>query len=128
MRRLVGWLEEAEARAANLIAKVEGARLKRLPQLTAARRFGDAFAPDRTALSGAAGESLWASGRSPATGAFALAEAALQAALAEQSFVADFVEVPVSGEGAGTEGLLDPESGLAQLLEGRFEQNEEIAD
>ncbi|MGH3118947.1 MAG: M23 family metallopeptidase [Gaiellales bacterium] len=130
MRRLVGWLEEAEARAANLIASVQGARLRKLPQLTVARRFGDAFAPDRSALTGAAGESLWASGRSPATGAFALAEAALQAALAQQSFAADFVEVPVSGEGAGTEGLLDPESTLAQLLEGRFELNEvdEAAD
>jgi hypothetical protein len=49
-----------------------------------------------------------------------LAEAALQAALANQSFTADFIEVPASGEGAGTEGLLDPESTLAKLLERRF--------
>jgi murein DD-endopeptidase MepM/ murein hydrolase activator NlpD len=120
MGRLVAWLEDAEQNASSLIASVTGDRQRKLPQLTAERRFGDAFSPDRSQLSGASGESLWASGRSPATGAFALAEAALQAALANQSFTADFIEVPASGEGAGTEGLLDPESTLAKLLERRF--------
>jgi hypothetical protein len=118
MRHLVSWLRDAEDNALELLASVEGKRQKQLPTLTAARRFGDAFAPDRSVLAGGAGESLWASGSSPATGAFALAEIALQAALAEHVFEPSAVLVP-SSEGAGVEAMLDPESTLAELLKRR---------
>ena len=119
MRSLVNWLRAAEDNAFGLLAEVQGKRQKQLPTLTAARRFGDAFAPDRSVLPGGAGESLWASGSSPATGAFALAEIALQAALAERVYEPGAVLLP-TGEGAGTEeGLLDPESTLAELLKRR---------
>lgn len=124
MRRLIRWLRDAEDNAAILIAKVEGLRQRKLPALTVARRFGDAFAPDRSVFPGAAGESLWASGSTPAAGTFALAEAALQAALAGPSFGTELVQVPGSGEGAGVDGLLDPDSTLARLLERRFALNE----
>ncbi len=118
MRSLVAWLNEAEDRALNLLASVQGKRQKQIPALTAARRFGDAFVPDSSVLPGGAGESLWASGSSPATGTFALAQVALQAALAERVDEPSAVLVPTS-EGAGVGGLLDPESSLAQLLKRR---------
>jgi hypothetical protein len=118
MRSLVSWLRDAENSAVNLLASVQGARQKQLPTITAARRFGDAFAPDSSVLPGGAGESLWASGSSPSTGAFALAQVALQAALAEPVAQPDAVLIPTS-QGAGVEGLLDPESSLAQLLKHR---------
>lgn len=124
MRRLIRWLDNAEQRASGLIAAVEGARQKKLPVLTAARRFGDAFAPDRSVLSVAAGESLWASGSVPEAGTFGLAEAALQAALAEQIEATSAIGVPASDEGAGDDLLLDPDSTLARLLERRFAHNE----
>jgi len=115
MRSLVVWLRTAERDASDLLASVQIERQKQVPTLTAARRFGDAFAPDRSVLPGGAGESLWASGSSPATGTFALAEIALQAALAEQVFEPGAVLLPTE-EGAGAEAVLDPESTLAELL------------
>ncbi|HEV3473539.1 MAG TPA: M23 family metallopeptidase, partial [Actinomycetota bacterium] len=124
MRSLIAWLDEAEQRAAGLIAAVEAARQKKLPALTAERRFGDAFAPDRSVLSVAAGESLWASGSVPEAGTFGLAEAALHAALAEQIDSQSVVGVPASGEGAGDDLLLDPDSTLARLLDRRFAHEE----
>ena len=124
MRMLVGWLDEAEQRAAGLIAAVQGQRQKKLPVLTAARRFGDAFAPDRSVLSVAAGESLWASGSIPEAGTFGLAEAALQAALARHVEAGSALSVPASGEGAGDELFLDPDSTLARLLDRRFAHDE----
>lgn len=124
MRSLVNWLRAAEDNAFGLLASVQGKRQKQLPTLTAARRFGDAFAPDRSVLPGGAGESLWASGSSPATGALALAEIALQAALAERVYEPDAVLLP-TGEGAATEeGLLDPQSTLAELLKRRHGDDE----
>lgn len=123
MKSLIGWLHAAEDNALGLLVSVQGQRQKQLPTLTAARRFGDAFAPDRSILPGGAGESLWASGSSPATGAFALAEIALQAALAERVYEPGAVLVPIA-EGAGVEGLLDPKSTLAELLKPRAETNE----
>lgn len=124
MRQLITWLREAETRAAGLIAQVESARQKKLPILTAQRRFGDAFAPDRSVLAGAAGESLWASGSAPESGALALAEAALQAALAEREFIGDSIAPAPTNEGAGADGSLDPQSRLAQLLDRRFARTE----
>ena len=116
MRSLVTWLREAEDNASRLLVSAQGKRQKQLPALTAARRFGDAFTPDRSFLPGGSGESLWASGSSPATGTFALAEAALQAALSEQLDAPTIVGVPTAEEGAGDTGSLDPESQLAKLL------------
>lgn len=127
MRQLIAWLEEAERRAANLIALVESQRQARLPILTKQRRFGDAFTPDRSALGLASGESLWAAGRVPEAGAFALASAALQAALAAEGFVSE--SIPIPSGGAGTQGdhgdgTLDPNSTLARLLDRRFAQSD----
>ena len=124
MRQLVEWLRAAETGAAGLIAQVESERQKKLPILTAQRRFGDAFAPDRSVLAGAAGESLWASGSAPESGALALAEAALQAALAERDFVREEISLPPASEGAGAGPSLDPTSRLAQLLDRRFARSE----
>lgn len=126
MRSLVRWLRLAEARAAQLLVAATGERQKQLPTLTAARRFGDAFAPDRSLFLGGESESLWASGRSPATGAFAVAEAALQAALAEHVDAPSFVGVPMVEEGAGDTSTLDPRSALARLLNGRFTGDENV--
>ena len=123
MRALVGWLRAAERDASDLLAGVQTERQKQVPTLTAARRFGDAFAPDRSVLAGGAGESLWASGSSPATGTFALAEIALQAALAERVYEPSAVLIPTE-EGASAEGMLDPESQLAELLKRRHGDDE----
>ncbi len=82
-KALVRWLHEAEARALQLVAEKSGEQVKQIERLTLARRFGDSFAPDLSELS-VSGESLWAAGASPEAGAFGLAEAALQAALAQQ--------------------------------------------
>jgi len=82
MESLIAWLATAEARAASLLDGATGERVERIETLTAARRFGDAFTPDLSELD-IAGESLLASGSAPGTGAFALAEAALQMALVQ---------------------------------------------
>jgi hypothetical protein len=86
--------------------------------LTLERRFGDSFAPDLSELS-VSGESLWASGSSPATGAFALAEAALQAALAQGPREKDGSAIGVGlsqeeASGRSTEGSTE----LSKLLQG----------
>jgi hypothetical protein len=93
MRYLVRWLRAAEDHAALVAARAQGKRVAQIDSLTAARRFGDAFAPDLSELQ-ISGESLWSSGSTPASGTFALAEAALQAALSGQRFG------DVSGDGA----------------------------
>jgi peptidoglycan LD-endopeptidase LytH len=84
MLTLIDWLREAEAAAQGLVGRATGERIEKIDSLTAARRFGDAFAPDLSELE-ISGESLLASGSSPATGAFAVAEAALQMALSSNS-------------------------------------------
>ena len=128
MRHLVGWLREAEDRALRLLVSVQTERQKKVPALTAARRFGDAFAPDRSVLAGAESESLWASGTAPATGAFALAEAALQAALSGGIYEPESITVPTAQEGAGVGGSLDPESTLAKLLGNAHSHSHETGD
>jgi len=82
-KALVRWLHEAEARVLQLVAEKTGEQVQQIDRLTLARRFGDSFAPDLSELS-VSGESLWAAGASPEAGALGLAEAALQAALAQQ--------------------------------------------
>ncbi|HEV2756100.1 MAG TPA: M23 family metallopeptidase [Actinomycetota bacterium] len=118
MRMLVRWLREAQFRALGLEARTTTKRVKIADRLTFARQFGDAFAPDRSELE-VSGESLWASGSSPATGAFALAEVALQEALAESTFAFGRVPAELADLGAGTdaEGILEPHSRLAEILD-----------
>ncbi len=116
MRKLVEWLHIAERRVLGVVSKATEKRVKQQPTLTAARRFGDSFRPDLSELR-IAGESLWASGSDPASGAFALAESALQAALSGSSVTFETGQ-PIGYIGAGSnvsEGL-DPDSQLARLL------------
>jgi murein DD-endopeptidase MepM/ murein hydrolase activator NlpD len=118
MRQLVRWLREAESRALALVGKAQGKRVREISRITAARRFGDAFVPDRSELA-VPTESLWASGSSPATGAFGLAETALQAALANHPFFVDGgLEVTFEAQQHATafDSLLDPNSDLAAIL------------
>ena len=118
MRWLVRWLHTAERRIDGEVTKTLKTRIRQNVQLTLERRFGDMFAPSRSELK-ISGESLWASGTSPATGAFGLAEAALQEALSANGFELGIVpevgavplEAPLDTE------VLDPESTLGQLLE-----------
>ena len=120
MRHLVDWLQAAERRVLGVVSKATEKRVKQQPTLTAARRFGDSFTPDLSELR-IAGESLWASGSDPASGAFALAESALQAALSGSSVTFESGQ-PIDYVGAGanvSEGGLDPDSELAQLLSDR---------
>lgn len=119
MRNLIDWLQEAEKRVLGVVTKTTEKRVKQKETLTAARRFGDAFTPDLSELRIESG-SLWASGSDPATGAFTLAESALQAALSTGAETdegepqeADFY----LGAGNSLPALFDPDSGLAQLLE-----------
>jgi hypothetical protein len=80
MKPLIGWLHAAELRVLGVVSKATDKKVAAIDRLTLERRFGDSFAPDLSEMK-VSGESLWASGSSPATGAFALAQAALQAAL-----------------------------------------------
>lgn len=121
MKHLVRWLREAESRvlgSSGVVAKATNKRQKQVPTLTAARRFGDAFAPDRSELR-IAGESLWASGSSPASGAFGLAEAALQEALSTNGTELGILPIPLDLQLPQSQGqaVLDPDSLLAQILE-----------
>jgi hypothetical protein len=86
--------------------------------LTAARRFGDAFVPDRTQLR-FSGESLWAAGQSPASGAFGLAQAALQEALSTNGLELGILPVPNDLQLPQDESRssLPPDSVLAQMLQ-----------
>ena len=121
MKYLVRWLREAESRvlgSSGVVAKATTKRQKQVPVLTAARRFGDAFAPDRSELR-FAGESLWASGSSPASGAFGLAQAALQEALATNGSDLGILPTPLDLQLPQSQGqaVLEPESLLAEILE-----------
>lgn len=118
MKHLIAWLDEAERRVLGVVVKTTTKRQKQVPTLTAARRFGDAFAPDRSQLR-FSGESLWAAGQSPASGAFGLAQAALQEALSTNGIELGIVPTPVDLQLPQDEGRssLPPDSALAQMLE-----------
>ncbi len=88
-----------------------------IDDITSARRFGDDFLPTIAEVN-LPTESLWAAGTSPSTGAFGLAESALQAALAEGAQSVLEGSGPTA-ESAGPEILLDPDSSLATLLKRR---------
>ena len=117
MRSLVEWLREAEKRAAGLAGRAEGKRQKQIAALTVARRFGDAFGPDLSEFR-VSGESLWAAGSSPATGALGLAESALQSALASAAVQSGAAPQPTVGAN-GVDGFeagpaaMDPAAQLA---------------
>ena len=120
MKYLVKWLRQAESRvlgSSGVVAKATDKRQRQAPTLTAARRFGDAFAPDRSEFN-VAGESLWASGSSPASGAFGLAEAALQEALSKNGSELGILPVPLDLQLPQSQGqaVLEPDSLLARIL------------
>jgi hypothetical protein len=131
MRHLIDWLHEAERRVLGVVSKKTAEKAKNQPIYTAARRFGDAFVPDRSEFR-VAGESLWASGSDPGIGTFALAEAALRAALSTQGLDYQPVGQPVDLEAVRDDeeaaGSLDPDSALAELLEGRHVSIDEAGD
>ena len=118
MKHLVGWLRAAERRVLGVVVETTNKRQKQVPTLTAARRFGDAFVPDRSSLR-FSGESLWAAGQSPASGAFGLAQAALQEALSTNGIELGILPVPVDLQlpQVGDPETLPPDSVLAQMLE-----------
>ena len=129
MRHLITWLAEAERNAGFTVTKETGRRVRQIEPLTLARRFGDAFAPDLSVL-GISGESLWATGSSPASGTLDLAQAALQAALSEgiSTGTANAPQAgnPVSGQTdeASAAEELDPNSELSRLINGDAETSE----
>jgi hypothetical protein len=129
MSMLVSWLRAAQLRALGLEARTVTKRVKIADRLTFARQFGDAFAPDRSELK-VSGESLWAAGSSPATGAFGLAESALQEALARSAFALDGTPPAFGDLGAGTgvESILDPDPRLADILESHDHSPTESGD
>jgi murein DD-endopeptidase MepM/ murein hydrolase activator NlpD len=88
MRDLVEWLRAAERRTGVLVEKATNKRTKEIDSITLSRRFGDAFMPD-TSLFSLAGDPLWASGSSPGTGTFTLADIALRTALSDSLFEAE---------------------------------------
>lgn len=110
---LVRWLRTAERRVVEVVAKTSNKRVKNIDRLTAARFFGDWAVPNAGELS-VSGESLWASGSYPATGAFGLAEAALQAALSRG--YEDEGGALGSSDDAEAPAGLEPDSELAKLL------------
>lgn len=112
LRHLINWLHAAEDHALSLVGETAAKRIRNIPELTTERMFGDAFLPDRSELR-VSGESLWAAGSAPSTGAFALAQTALQAALSENSLSPTPSSAP---EIDGGTSLLDPDSALARLL------------
>ncbi|MCA1850537.1 MAG: hypothetical protein LC672_05705, partial [Acidobacteria bacterium] len=80
---------------------------------------GDAFSPDLSELR-IESESLWASGSDPTSGTFALAESALQAALASGAETSSGTPQEADyylGAGTSLPALFDPDSGLARLLD-----------
>ena len=132
MKYLVRWLREAEQRVIGVVAKTDKKRQKEYESgaITAARRFGDAFAPDRSELT-IAGESLWASGSSPASGAFGLAEAALQEALATNGLELGILPAPVDLElpqPTPGQSTLEEGSALAELLQDSTASSAPIED
>lgn len=130
MKALVRWLHQAERRVLGVVTKTNAKRQKQYESgaLTTARRFGDTFTPDTSELR-IAGESLWASGSYPASGAFALAEAALQEALSSNGLELGILPVPVDlSVPQQSVGSLDPDSVLARILEEAGHSDTEAGD
>ena len=96
MGYLVKWLRQAERNAALAYKRATGRSIATIEQEISSRRFGDSFAPDISELK-VSSEALLAAGASPGSSAFGLAEAALQAALAEREPVPPVVDAQVEG-------------------------------
>ena len=96
MRQLVKWLRTAERHAISLAQSAAGKKLRRQDIFAAAHRFGDAFAPSLEEFD-ISGDPLLSSGTTPASGAFALAQAALQAALAQSDLNGTLGTSPTTG-------------------------------
>lgn len=131
MRYLVRWLRTAERRVLGVVVETDRKRQREYESgaITAARRFGDSFVPGRSELT-FAGESLWAAGSSPASGAFGLAEAALQEALSTNGLQLGILPVPVDLQLPQSQGqtVLEPDSLLAQILEEATDTQTESSD
>ena len=104
---LVNWLHTAERSAGVAFKEVTGYSIKYAEEETTSRLFGDSFAPDVSELR-VSSDSLLTTGAD----AFGLAEAALQAALAEQTDDAYPEEVTSTPAGAG-----EGHSEIAEILE-----------
>jgi hypothetical protein len=86
MRRLIKWLNVAELRVLGHLSKHEARAIRQTDTRTLERLYGDAFAPDRSALD-PSDESLLTIGTvSPTMGAFAALGQALQQAYAQGTF------------------------------------------
>ncbi|MDQ4144446.1 MAG: M23 family metallopeptidase [Actinomycetota bacterium] len=112
MAMLVKWLRTAERNAGAAYEKETGRTLEDLEEEQSRRLFGDGFAPDISELK-VSSEALLAASSSPGAGAFGLAEAALQAALAAQVEDAGYDPNAFEAEGAGH----SEHSELAELLQ-----------
>ena len=111
---LIKWLHAAEQRVLGEVSKAVVKEQERIEEVGfLERRFGDSYLPDTSVLE-LPSESLWASGSYPTTGALGLAEAALQAALSEDSFERSQQtgQVTVGPSGYGLRGVLAPTSPL----------------
>jgi murein DD-endopeptidase MepM/ murein hydrolase activator NlpD len=129
MQALINWLRTAERRVDPVVAKTIKKRVRQAPLYRAERLFGDAFAPDRSEFR-VAGESLWASGSDPGIGTYALAEAALRAALATRGVEYEKVFSPDAylEEELDVQTSLDPNSALARLLQSQHVSAGEMPD
>lgn len=129
MRPLIDWLRVAEARADRLILEVTGERVRNIDRLRLARRFGDSFAPDRSEFV-VPGESLWAAGSTPATGAFVVARGALQEALATSILpTTGATEAsPLPGASTDLAPAVSMSPALAELLSAAWPWRQELAD
>jgi murein DD-endopeptidase MepM/ murein hydrolase activator NlpD len=112
MGYLVGWLKKAEENAEDALQRLTGKVYEELDERRSMRRFGDTFSPDISELR-VSSESLLASGSSPASGAFNLAETALRAALASAAEQPSVQPTP----GSLTAGAGRSDSRFADLLE-----------
>lgn len=128
MRTLIDWLRVAEARAESLVKNVSGERIRNIDRLRLARRFGDSFAPDRSEFV-VPGESLWAAGSTPATGAFVVARGALQEAMTASLTP---ITSPTAGASSAETDAASPNvsmsPALAELLSASWPWATEVAD
>lgn len=115
MRILIRWLRTAERDAIDLAQSAAGMKLRRQDIFATAHRFGDAFAPSLAEFD-ISGDPLLSSGTTPASGAFALAQAALQAALAQNDLNGLSGSLIDTGSSGGTFGGSANESGDWPLI------------
>jgi murein DD-endopeptidase MepM/ murein hydrolase activator NlpD len=110
---LIKWLNQAERRAGSSISRARDERVREIKSLTLARRFGDSFMPDLSALEDGSGALLGATG-SPSTGAFGVAQSALMAALSNNLYAGGF-DPYAADLGSSEEEFDDPSDASDQL-------------